>query len=397
MVVPPPPARPSLLQRLGRRLLGSDDPRPYLEVQYHPGDIRKRVRYYFLARRQVARLVVLAVAWVALLGFGLSVAPSVIADQLARRRYTALLAERERLGERLDGLVTSLADLDAESERVGNEMAKIYLAYGFDPGKLEGQGGFPFGENATGAPGLEAGFVAPQPSGGRGTLARRISIGAAKIGDALDRGLRYRASIAEELAVLGVFLAEVQSFEASNRDVVRTTPSVIPLRGDDFVLTSPFARRRNPFTKGMQFHAGVDLAAPQGTPIHATADGVVTFADWYSLRQSAGWWRYGRLVAIAHGDRFITLYGHCDELLVEAGQKVEQGQVIATVGNTGWSTSPHLHYEVRRRGDDGEHTPVDPRIYILDHRWRDEEKVLIRARSAPDPEDFEPLPGQMGR
>jgi murein DD-endopeptidase MepM/ murein hydrolase activator NlpD len=99
---------------------------------------------------------------------------------------------------------------------------------------------------------------------------------------------------------------------------------------------------------------------------------------------------------LRHGDRFVTLYGHLDEIRVRRGQRVKQGDVLGAVGNTGWSTSPHLHYEVRRK-EDGEFRPVDPRIYILDHQWRDEERLLVRARSAPDLNDFEPLPRLLTR
>jgi murein DD-endopeptidase MepM/ murein hydrolase activator NlpD len=100
---------------------------------------------------------------------------------------------------------------------------------------------------------------------------------------------------------------------------------------------------------------------------------------------------------LENGERFITLYGHCEDILVKVGQKVEQGQVIATVGDTGWSTNPHLHFEIRARNADGGWSPVDPRIYILDHRWRDQERILIRARQAPSTDDYEPLPRVIGR
>jgi murein DD-endopeptidase MepM/ murein hydrolase activator NlpD len=82
---------------------------------------------------------------------------------------------------------------------------------------------------------------------------------------------------------------------------------------------------------------------------------------------------------------------------VQRGQKVVQGDLLGTVGNTGLSTNPHLHYEVRRRDDAGKFQPVDPRIYILDHRWRDEERILVQARSAPALDDYQPLPPVLGR
>ncbi len=197
--------------------------------------------------------------------------------------------------------------------------------------------------------------------------------------------------------MLGSFIDEIHGFETAHADQVRTTPSLSPLRRDEFVLTSPFGTRRSPFTKQVDFHPGIDLAAATGTPIHAPADGSVVYAGRYPVRQSVSWWRYGNLIALRHGDRFITLFGHCDSIGVRVGQKVRQGEVIGTVGNTGWSTSPHLHYEVRKLRQDGEFEPVDPRVYILDHRWRDEEQLLVRGRRAPDLRDFEPLPRVIGR
>ena len=139
-----------------------------------------------------------------------------------------------------------------------------------------------------------------------------------------------------------------------------------------------------------------DTCFVQGTPVHAPAEAVVVFAGRYDLRQNVSWWRYGNLVVLRHDDRFVTLFGHLEAVDVKAGQRVDQGQVIGRVGNTGWSTSPHLHYEVRRF-DAGDFRPVDPRIYILDHRWRDEERLLVRARTSPDPGNYEPLPQRLSR
>src|SRR4029450_11548493 len=95
-----------------------------------------------------------------------------------------------------------------------------------------------------------------------------------------------------------------------------------------------FGTRRSPCTKPLDSHAGLDLAAPVGTPVFAPADGLVVFAGRYPLGQSVAWWRYGNLVAIRHGDRFVTLYGHLDETGVRLGQRVHQGELIAKVGNT---------------------------------------------------------------
>jgi murein DD-endopeptidase MepM/ murein hydrolase activator NlpD len=345
--------------------------RPFLEIQYHPGNIRRGVRYVFLTRRQVGGWVTGAVLWVAFVVFGLAVMPAVVRNHLDQRRYRELEAERTREGERLQGFLEHLAELETQSAQSLVEMSKIHLAYGL-AGESQGQGGYP-----------------PRAE-------RTAGVGSIYAGD-VERGQISHAEIEGQVEALRVFLEEVRAFEAANEDQVRTTPSLSPLRSDAFVMTSPFGTRRSPFTKEIDFHAGIDLAAQPGTPVYAPADGTVTFAGRFPLRQSVAWWRYGNLVALRNGERFMTLYGHCDQILVKVGQKVEQGDVISTVGDTGWSTNPHLHYEVRWRDEAGEWVPVDPRIYILDHRWRDEERMLIRARRAPSSQEFQPLPRVIGR
>ncbi len=344
--------------------------RPFLEVQYHPTNIRKGVRYLFLTRRQVGWILLGSATYLAFVGFSLAIAPNVIGNYLAMGEYEELVRQRLQEGERLKTMVHRMADLETRSDDVRLEMSKIYLAYGFsDDGSL-GKGGYPH-----------------QPA----------EVPQSIYGATIRRGNGLHARISEQLGVLEAFLDEVQSFESSHREQVETTPSISPLRGEDFVLTSPFGTRTSPFTKEIDFHAGIDLAAAVGTPIYAPANGVVAFAGRYPLRRSVGWWRYGNLVALRNGERFITLFGHCDEIKVRNGQKVRQGDILATVGNTGWSTNPHLHYEVRRLEPDREYVPIDPRIYILDHRWRDEEKLLIRARNSPDSRGFEPLPRVLKR
>ena len=101
-------------------------------------------------------------------------------------------------------------------------------------------------------------------------------------------------------------------------------------------------------------HEGLDIANAPGTPIFATADGVVTYAD-----VKAG---YGQIVILDHGYGLETWYGHTKKVLVAKGQKIKRGDRIALLGNTGMSTGPHVHYEVRVNG-----TPVDPLSYILEN------------------------------
>lgn len=341
-----------------------------LEVQIHPSDIRKRVRYVFLTRTQVTLWSLVVLVYLLFLSLAAAVAPGVIGGMLNRQEYYSLVTQRGRQGERLRGLVVRLETLATRAEALNLRMDKLFLAYGLPRTPSRGEGGYPLDPRA-GSP-------------------RSIYAGA------IERGNRLEARIGEQLGVLDSFLREVGEFERAHPDQVAATPSISPLRRD-FVLTSSFGRRRSPFTREMEFHTGLDLAARPGTPIHAPADGVVAFAGTYSLTRGAGWWRYGNLVMIENGDRFVTVFGHCDQIQVRTGQPVRRGDVLATVGNTGWSTSPHLHYEVRRKGPDGAYRPVDPLIYILDHRWPNEERLLARAKSGTGPKDFEPLPPKIGR
>ncbi len=344
---------------------------PLLEIQVHPSQIRLGVRYFYFTRRQLAIWVASILFYVGLVVFSLVVSPTVIGNLFQRSEYEALVAERRRQGERLQALSAQLTEVGEASDALHLRMSRIYLAYGLDSELEEGQGsGYPFAE---------------------ADVPQSIFRNSIRHGRGLERQIR------ERMAVLGSFIDEVQGFEEMHADQVLTTPSLSPLSRDEFVLTSPFGTRRSPFTKQVDFHPGIDLAAATGTPIHAPADGKVVYSGRYPVRQSVRWWRYGNLVAVRHGARFISVFGHCDTLAVRVGQKVKQGEVLATVGNTGWSTSPHLHYEVRRREEEGEYKPVDPRIYILDHSWRDEETLLVRGRRAPDLSDFEPLPRIIAR
>lgn len=333
-----------------------------LEVQIHPSDIRRRVRYLFVSRGQLTAWSLLALAYLALLALGVAVAPGVIHSFLNRQEYQDLTAERMRQGERMESLVGRLDRLEGRSTDLDLQMAKVFLAYGLSPARPPGRPS------------------APLEPAADSIYAR-----------AIERGDRLRTQTRARLAHLASSLRDVRAFEAAYPDRVRATPSVCPLR-NEFVLVSSFGTRRSPFTRQLEFHPGVDLAAPLETPVYATSDGVVAFAGQVPLTRSSYWWRYGNLVIVEDGSEFITVFGHNSRIVVKAGQPVKRGDLLATVGDSGRSTSPHLHYEVRRKGPDDVYRPVDPLIYILDHRWPNEERLVVRARSAPPVRDFEPLP-----
>lgn len=127
-------------------------------------------------------------------------------------------------------------------------------------------------------------------------------------------------------------------------------PSRMPVEG--VKLTSGFGMRNHPVLRQRRHHNGIDLAAPAGTPIYATADGLVSEAKRFSS--------YGNYVEIQHGSALETRFAHLQSYTVRAGDTVKKGDLIGYVGSTGRSTGPHLHYEVRVDGE-----PVNPLPYMI--------------------------------
>jgi len=125
-------------------------------------------------------------------------------------------------------------------------------------------------------------------------------------------------------------------------------PSLWPVYGR---LMSTYGSRMDPFSGEGKFHSGVDLQAPMGTPVKASADGVIMIAGW-----SGG---YGKMVLVDHGNGMQTMYAHLSRVYTVPGQEVRQGQIVGYSGSTGRSTAPHLHYEVRVGG-----TPINPYPYL---------------------------------
>ncbi len=135
----------------------------------------------------------------------------------------------------------------------------------------------------------------------------------------------------------------------NKNDILRKTPSIWPVKG---FITDGFGYRIDPFTGKRAFHKGIDISARRGTPIIAPADGIVTKAG-----KTKG---YGNSVVISHQNNITTRYGHLKDIFVKKGQRVKRGDVIGTVGNTGRSTGPHLHFEILVNGK-----PVNPKDYII--------------------------------
>ncbi|OVE78406.1 hypothetical protein BVX98_00150 [bacterium F11] len=130
---------------------------------------------------------------------------------------------------------------------------------------------------------------------------------------------------------------DLESWIQEQRAIYRATPRGWPAPGR---ISSPYGARTDPFTKKREYHYGIDITGPIGTPVRATGDGVIKISNWHS--------GYGKLIVIQHKFGYSTRYAHNGRLLVRVGDKVKRGQAIALLGNTGKSSGPHCHYEVWR-------------------------------------------------
>ena len=144
-------------------------------------------------------------------------------------------------------------------------------------------------------------------------------------------------------------------------------PNIKPLIG---LITSVFGRRMHPIYNEIRFHTGIDFSASEGTRVHSTGDGVVAFSGY-----DRG---YGQKITIDHGYGFKTIYAHLSKSLVRQGERVSRGEIIALSGNTGDSTGPHLHYEVKKNN-----VTVNPTAYFLDENNPD--KLITKQKSSPEP------------
>ena len=183
--------------------------------------------------------------------------------------------------------------------------------------------------------------VSPDSNGGDGThngqggpVGQELKIeNVSAVLDDLEKRVADRKASIQQLREA---MRQQQELIAYQESVNASTPSIWPASGD---VSSPYGLRWG----GSDYHPGIDIANDCGTPIVATADGVVTDAGW----NSGG---YGNMVDIEHGNGYMTRYAHAESVVVSPGQTVKRGQIIAYMGSTGYSTGPHLHYEVRVNG-----------------------------------------------
>jgi murein DD-endopeptidase MepM/ murein hydrolase activator NlpD len=188
----------------------------------------------------------------------------------------------------------------------------------------------------------EARRVRDELAANRDVLLRAQQLKSSALADARETREEYLAEVEGLQAQSAALAARIQAAQGSSPVAPSTSGLIWPVNGP---VTSGFGMRWG------RMHTGIDIAVPTGTPVHASASGVVVFAGWMS--------GYGNLVAIDHGGGLATAYAHNSSLLVSVGQKVSQGEVISLSGSTGHSTGPHVHFEVRVNG-----VPVDPLQYL---------------------------------
>jgi murein DD-endopeptidase MepM/ murein hydrolase activator NlpD len=166
-----------------------------------------------------------------------------------------------------------------------------------------------------------------------------------RIHDSVFHTVNDRARYASEMLALQLEKLQATSHRfKNNKNAILYYPTISPIKADDFIeLSSPYGWRTHPIDRVERFHEGVDISARVGSDVHATAQGTV-------VKVMYSKYGYGNRVVIQHAYGFETLYSHLGDIKVRKGQWVRKNQLIGTVGNTGKSTGPHLHYEIHKNG-----------------------------------------------
>lgn len=178
--------------------------------------------------------------------------------------------------------------------------------------------------------------------------------------------------IQSQLVIQSESFDEVFDMARNKNEMLACIPAIQPVNNKDLKrLSSYYGYRTDPIYKVRKFHPGIDFSAPTGTEIYATGDGVVKKIT----RSRRG---YGNRIEIDHGYGYETMYAHIHEFKVRKGQKVKRGQLIATVGNTGKSTAPHLHYEIHKDGK-----RVNPIYYFFNDLSPEQYEMVLELSTLP--------------
>jgi murein DD-endopeptidase MepM/ murein hydrolase activator NlpD len=296
-------------------------------------DRDSHIRRYRVSTRWLVRGgVALGLFVVALVGAGFHYAhvlDHVAENQLLRDENTQLRTQLRLVQEKIAHIDETLDRVERFDQKLRAITALEDSERGLAIGPLDGPAATESAHPPEQASAVEAGIGGGEPH------------------EAIDDRLE---SLVEEAARNERSLAELHRYFEDQRSLLASTPSIWPARG---WVTSDFGLRVDPYTADRVMHRGMDIANRPGTPVIAPADGVVVFAG------SEG--GYGKVLVLDHGYGVKTRYGHLSEFGVKLGERVGRGQKIGAVGNTGRSTGPHLHYEVRVNG-----IPENPRKFLLE-------------------------------
>lgn len=178
--------------------------------------------------------------------------------------------------------------------------------------------------------------------------------------------------LTKQLYIQSKSFDEVIDMAKKKEEMLAAIPSIMPIANEDLKrMSSGFGMRMHPVLKIPKHHAGQDFTAPTGTDIYASGNGIVT-----KVKKER--FSYGYHVVIDHGYGYETLYAHMSKILVRKGQKVKRGDILGLVGNTGISTAPHLHYEVRKHGQ-----PINPANYYFQDLTPEEFEQIIELSNQP--------------
>lgn len=284
-------------------------------------------------RLPVWKLIVYASVVVILGGATIYGVGKVLSHYYTRQAMAEVTAENNSLRENIATISTRLARVDTFLAEIATSDYQLRLMADLNPispeTRLMGVGGM---------------------GGATGSGELMSLTGESTVDDSVRQLVFDIDKIEREIRLQHSSFLEIKRQLASKEEIMLATPSIRPVVGGFY--SSGYGYRRDPFTRRRALHSGLDIVSRVGTPVIATADGTVISAE-----RAAG---YGKVVVIDHGYGYRTLYAHLSSIEVFKGTKVTRGKRIGTLGNTGRSTGPHLHYEVHINKK-----PVNPMDYIF--------------------------------